>query len=24
MQLQVPEAKSGEWWHVIEEKFHVD
>jgi len=24
MQWQVPEAKSGEWWHVIEEKFHVD
>jgi L-rhamnose mutarotase len=24
MQWQVPEAKSGEWWHVIPEKFHVD
>jgi len=24
MQWQVPEAKAGEWWHVIEEKFHVD
>jgi L-rhamnose mutarotase len=24
MQSQVPEARSGEWWHVIPENFHVD
>jgi L-rhamnose mutarotase len=24
MQCQVPEAKPGEWWHVIPENFHVD
>lgn len=24
MQWQVPEAKAGEWWHVISENFHVD
>ena len=24
MQSQVPEARPGEWWHVIPENFHVD
>jgi len=24
MQWQVPQAKVGEWWHVIHENFHVD
>ena len=24
MQIQVPEARPGEWWHVIPENFHVD
>jgi L-rhamnose mutarotase len=24
MQSQVSEARSGEWWHVIPENFHVD
>ena len=24
MQWQVPEAKVKEWWHVINENFHVD
>ncbi len=24
MQWLVPQAKAGEWWHVIHENFHVD
>ncbi len=24
MRSQVPEARPGEWWHVIPENFHVD
>jgi L-rhamnose mutarotase len=24
MQSQVPEARPGEWWHVIPENFHLD
>jgi len=24
MQWKVPQAKAGEWWHVIHENFHVD
>jgi L-rhamnose mutarotase len=24
MQVQVPEAREGEWWHTIPENFHVD
>jgi L-rhamnose mutarotase len=24
MQVQVPEARDGEWWHTLHQNFHLD